>query len=169
MPYSDKPSKSALKREQKATQAFVRDLVDAPDGHLARLPLSPEIIAEIRRARGLKMGARKRQIGFISKRMADQPLDAARAALQKLRQPAADASRVFHHIERLRESLIEGEASAFDELVVRYGADRGRLDALVTAARAERDRGATPKSARRLFRLIRERIGSVTVDGDAVD
>ena len=156
----EKPSKSALKREHKAVQAFVQDLIDASDQHLGQLPLSPYIVEEIQRARKMKMGARKRQVGFISKRMVDEPVQAAMALLEQLRRPSTRANDMFHYIETVRDRLIGGDDSACNELVERFGADERQLRYLVNTAREERSKERPPRSARQLFRFIRSLVES---------
>ncbi len=153
------PSKSHRKREQRAVQEFVRELVGASDAELGRLPLSLAILAEIRAARGMKMGARKRQIGYVSKRMADEPVEEARAALAQLRQPAARANEHFHRIESWRDALIAGDEELAERLVSELDLDRQHLRALVRGSRKEAGKSAPPRSARQLFRYLREHAG----------
>lgn len=160
MPNSDKPSKSALKRAHKAIQDFVQELLDTPDSILNQLPLSGYIVEEIQQARDMKMGARKRQVGFISKCMADEPIDIARVKLEQLRRPTARANDIFHRIEAMRDALIEGDDTVLESLVRDHGGDRRQLRSLASEARREAEREATPKSARKLFRIIRSLIGA---------
>lgn len=162
MQEDDKPSKSALKRAHKNTQAFVQELLDTPEGLLKQLPLSQFIVQEIRQARDMKMGARKRQVGYISKCMVDEPVVAARTQLQQLRQPAARANDIFHRIEAMRDALIQGNDTVLETLVKDHGADRRQLRSLVSEAR----RDATPRSARKLFRMIRSLLDAAPPDAN---
>jgi ribosome-associated protein len=157
-------SKTRVKRDLKEVQAFVHELVDTPDALLGQLPLSADIIDEIRAARGMKLGARKRQVGFVSKRMATEPVDEARALLRQLQQPASRANTRFHRLEGWRDSLLAGDDELIEELVDELGAGRQHLRNLVRSARREaaRESGresrrkSAARASRQLFRYLRE-------------
>ena len=78
----------------------MRQLINTPDGQLKKLPLSDYIREEIAQARTMSKSALKRQVGFISKRMADEPVEQAIQQLGSLQQPAAQANAHFHQLER---------------------------------------------------------------------
>ncbi|MEJ2177995.1 MAG: ribosome biogenesis factor YjgA [Gammaproteobacteria bacterium] len=160
MQQQEPKSKSAVKREHKAVQDFVRALIDTSDNQLKKLPLSESVIAEIVRARSMSKSALKRQIGFIAKNMADEPVDDARAALASLKQPLALANAHFHKLESWRDRLIAGDQDVLETLVHQYHADRQKVRQLVRSAQREAERDQPPRSFRQLFQYLR----TITID-----
>ena len=149
-------SKTRIKRDLKALQDFVRKLIDTADAQLDRLPLSAELVTEIKTARGMKKGARKRQIGFISKRMASEPFEEMQLLLQKMQQPSSHANAVFHRIEGWRDALLRGDEPLFQNLVEELHADERLLRNLIHRANRERQSGTSPIASRQLFRYLRD-------------
>ena len=149
-------SKTRIKRDLKALQDFVRKLIDTADAQLDRLPLSAELVTEIKTARGMKKGARKRQIGFISKRMASEPYEEMRLLLEKMQQPSSHANAVFHRIEDWRDALLRGDEPLFMNLVDEMHADERQLRNLIHRANRERQSGISPTASRQLFRYLRD-------------
>lgn len=155
MEQQEPKSKSAVKREHKAVQDFVRTLIDTSDNQLKKLPLSESVIAEIVRARRMSKSALKRQIGFIAKNMADEPVDDARSALASLKQPLAQANAHFHKLETWRDQLIAGDQDVLETLVHHYHVDRQKVRQLVRSAQREAERDQPPRSFRQLFQYLR--------------
>ncbi|MGB5707226.1 MAG: ribosome biogenesis factor YjgA [Arenicellales bacterium] len=156
MDHQEPKSKSAIKREFKSLQEFVRTLVEIPDSQLKKLPLSNFITDEIVRARSMSKGALKRQIGYISKNMADEATDEARELLAALKQPQAKANAHFHQLEKWRDQLIGGDDAIVDTLVSQYQADRQKLRQLVRNSEQEAERQLAPRAARQLFQYLRK-------------
>jgi ribosome-associated protein len=154
--HQEPKSKSAIKREFKSLQEFVRTLVEIPDSQLKKLPLSNFITGEIIRARSMSKGALKRQIGYISKNMADEATDEARELLAALKQPQAKANAHFHQLEKWRDQLIGGDDAIVDTLVSQYQADRQKLRQLVRNSEQEAERQLAPRAARQLFQYLRK-------------
>ena len=155
MEQQEPKSKSAVKREFKSLQEFVRTLIELPDSQLQKLGLSSFVTDEIARARTMSKSALKRQIGFITKNMIDEPVDQARATLAAMKQPLARANAHFHQLESWRDQLIDGNEEVIEILVHRYQADRQKIRQLVRNAVREADREQAPKSSRLLFRYLR--------------
>lgn len=150
------PSKTAIKKAFKQQQQLVRTLVTTSDSYLAQLGLSESTVEEIKRARGMTRGAFKRQVGFISKLMAEEDVTAASSRLEALQQPDAEANAVFHQLEQWRQQLLDNDDALQNRLVTEYHADRQQLRTLVRNAQREADRQSAPKSSRLLFRYLRQ-------------
>ena len=133
----------------------MRQLINTPDGQLKKLPLSDYIREEIAEARTMSRSALKRQVGFISKRMADEPVEQAIRQLGSLQQPAAQANAHFHQLEKWREQLLAGDENVLEQLVQDYAADRQQLRQLVRNAQRELTRQQPPKTARAMFQYLR--------------
>lgn len=133
----------------------MRALIDTSDNQLKKLPLSEFVVAEIVRARTMSKSALKRQVGFIAKNMAEEPVDDARAALASLKQPHARANAHFHKLETWRDQLIAGDQDVLEKLARQYHADRQKLRQLVRSAQREAERDQPPRSFRQLFQYLR--------------
>lgn len=104
----------------------------------------------------MSKGALKRQIGYISKNMADEAVDEARELLTALKQPQAKANAHFHQLEKWRDQLIGGDDAIVDTLVSQHQADRQKLRQLVRNAAQEAERQLSPRAARQLFQYLRK-------------
>ena len=152
------PSKSQRKREMAALQDLGAELVDLAAADLARIPLPDRLSEAIDQARAITShGARRRQLQFIGKIMRDVDPAPIRAALEKIRQHSARATAELHLIERWRDRILSEGQAALNEFSGQYpGADRQRLRQLMLNARKEQEKSLPPKSARSLFRALRE-------------
>ncbi len=152
------PSKSQRKREMTALQDLGTELTALSERDLARIPLPDDLRRAIDEARAItSRGALRRQRQYIGKLMRAVDPEPIRAALDKLRQKSARAAAELHRIEQWRDRLIDEGQSALNAFSAEYpGADRQRLRQLMLNARKERERQQAPKSARALFRALRE-------------
>lgn len=101
-----KPSRSELKRSFKRIEAAAAVLAELSDSDLKKFPGSTEIRDEIIASRGLKGGARKRQIKYLAKVMRREPLDDIYTFLTEIKGSNLQEQEVFHEAERLRDTLI---------------------------------------------------------------
>lgn len=148
-------SKSQLKRELLALDPLTEELMDLPDKQQSRLGLSDELLAALRTARGLKRGARKRQLRYARGLLAEQDHAGVAAAVAAFKQPRREQVDTMHQLEDWRERLIEGDQALLDELFGRYPEiDRQHLLQLLRNAKAERVAGKTPRAARALFKFL---------------
>ncbi|MBI9085253.1 MAG: DUF615 domain-containing protein [Desulfobacterales bacterium] len=102
-------------------------------------------------------GARRRQmqyIGSLMRRIDSEPLQ---RALDNIRFGDVQAAAQFKRIERWRDGLAAGDQSMLDEIMAAHPvADRQRLAQLARNARKHADSGEKTKSARALFRYLKE-------------
>lgn len=150
-------SKSQLKREREALRLLGRELVELPDAHLQKVPLGEKSREAIVAARGMKMGALKRQLQYIGGLMVEEDEPAIRRTLEGLNAPHREEVAALHELEQWRDRLIEGDEVLLNELVDRFAqADRQHLRQLVRNAAKERKLAKPPKSSRMLFRYLYE-------------
>ena len=155
----DEPvSKSQRKREAKALFDFGRRLVELPEPVLLGLPLEPALLEEIQFTRSIKARvARKRQLGFLAKKLRLADLTAVEAALEARQDAARQVNARHHRAEAWRDRLLEGDPSALGVLLdARRDIDAQTLRQLVRNAQREAAAGKPPASARKLFRLLRD-------------
>lgn len=152
------PSKSQRKRDSQALQALGEQLVTLPAAQLYALDLPEPLREAVGFARTMDArGARKRQLKFIGRLLRETDAEPIRAAIEALQRQDRQQALRFQRLETLRERLLsEGDAALAEFLQSHPDADRQRLRQLVRQARLEREQGRGPRSARALFRLLRE-------------
>jgi ribosome-associated protein len=155
--YIEEKSKSQLKREADALQEIGEQLLAMTPHELESVPLPDALYSAIEAARQMKKGALKRQRQYIGKVMRDVDPEPIIAALEARRTEALEQTRNFHRLEAWRDRLLEDGDSALNEFLEDFpGADRQQLRQLMRQAKKESEQGKPPKSARNLFRYLRE-------------
>ena len=149
-------SKTRIKQAMLALQQLGRTLAELPDAQLVALPLNEKTLEAVRHLRGLSKGALKRQTQYTAGLLNQEDVDAVRKQLAQLQQPDVQAVREFHQLEQWRDRLLEGDNELLEELVHQRSGDRQQLRQLVRNAQRERESQKPPKSARLLFKLLRE-------------
>ncbi|MEO0423411.1 MAG: ribosome biogenesis factor YjgA [Pseudomonadota bacterium] len=166
--HDDGPSKSQRKRDAQALQALAVSLVELSDEQLARIPLPEKLhdaIVETRRI--TSHGALRRQHQYLGKLMRRAEHEPIREALAQLEREAAGQTQHFHTLERWRDRLLAEGDAAIDELLASFPQlERPPLRHFVRRARQEREANRPPRSARALFRHLRERIEAPTPTQD---
>ena len=160
------PSKSSRKRESNALQDLGEELMTLSQQQLEQLNL-PEVLKEaVIIGQGIKAhGGLARQRKYIGKIL--RGLDSAPilAGLMSLRGESVAKVRLQHQSEFWRDRMIaEGDGAVNDFVSLFPQSDRQRLRHLVKDSLAERARDLPPKSARLLFKMIRESLESVPED-----
>ncbi len=108
-------SKSERKRRAKNIEQLANELAALPDGLIAELPCEPEILAEIRTAKNLKGGAKKRQLKYATKLLREASVDSLYDFLAKRKGSALKQNREFHNLEHLRDLLINEAVQKYDD------------------------------------------------------
>lgn len=155
------PSKSQLKRDAHELLDLGAALVELSASQLAEIPLSEEVLAAVKETRRITAhGARKRQLKYLGKLLRQEDETPIREALERIQGRHALTVAHHHQCERWRDRLISEGDDALTELLKEFPhADRQQLRQLTRAAQAEQAQGKPPKSARELFRALRELIG----------
>jgi ribosome-associated protein len=151
-------SRTQLKREMEARQELGERLVDLPRAKLEKLDLPDELLEAIDLAQRLtKRGALKRQrqyIGVLMRSLDAGPIERAMAAMDQGREQEA---RLQHRAEQCRDRLLAGDDGCLQELINEFpDIDIQHLRGLVRNAGRETEAGKPPRSARLLFRYLRE-------------
>lgn len=158
----ERPSRSARRREALDTLALARQLADLTPARLDRLQLPDDICAALATVQRTPSHiARKRELAHLAKLMrAHDATDfaPARAELGNDRAAAARDAAALHHVESLRDGLLDDATGATLTafIAAHPGLDHQRLHALIRQARRERDAAKPPRAQRELFRLLRD-------------
>ena len=156
-------SKSQRKRDADSIRALGERLSDLGASELATIPLPDDVLAAIHELSRIKAnGARKRQLGFLAKRLRNAEIQPIEDALEKIRQTARANTLNLHLIEHWRDRLLgdaqdESPKQALTSFLDEYkGADRQQFRHLQAQALKERTAKRPPAAARQLFKLIRD-------------
>ncbi|MFK8081882.1 MAG: ribosome biogenesis factor YjgA [Granulosicoccus sp.] len=167
----DEISKSQRKRDADEIRALGARLSELGASELASIPLPDDVLSAIEELSRIKAhGARKRQLGFLAKRLRHVDIEPIDAALEKIRQVARNNTISLHKVEQWRDRLlgdIEGEhpKEALTAFLAEFtGADRQRFRHLQAQALKERQSKRPPAAARQLFKAIRD---ETTADPDS--
>lgn len=167
----DEISKSQRKREAHSVRDLGARLAELGASELASIPLPDDILTAITELNRIKAhGARKRQLGFLAKRMRHVDVEPIEAALEKIRQTARTNTMSLHAIEKWRDRLLgdiadESPKQALTTFLDEYlAADRQQFRHLQRQALKEREASKPPAAARQLFKAIRDVV--VTASGD---
>lgn len=151
-------SKSQLKRESHALQAMGEELVELPAAKLAKIPMPDALAEAVALARKIKArGGRKRQLQYIGKVMRSIDAEPIAQALDNLKNAAGKEAAKFHRLEQWRDRLIAEGDAALGELLIEFPtAERQHLRQLIRNAQREAANNKPPKSAREIFRYLRD-------------
>lgn len=168
----DEPSKSQLKRDAQAVRDLGTELALLGAAERARVPLPEDIVDAIDELnRTTKNGARKRQIGWLAKRLRKIDIEPIDAALESIRQAARSNTQTLHLVEQWRDRLLGNEeqpdakAALTDFLDKFPHADRQQLRQLQRSAMKEKAESKPPKSARLLFKAVRDAVNYLSESG----
>ena len=155
------PSRGEMRREALGVLELAHRLVEQPAARLLQLPMSEDLLAiAIEAQRITAQIARKRQVGFLAKKLRredDETLDAIRAAMEHDKADSRRENAALHRIEAVRDQLIAEGDDALAQLIVEYPhADRQHLRQLARNAREEKLRNKPPHAFRELFRELRQ-------------
>lgn len=152
------PSKSRRKRDSSALQDLGAELMELTPSQLQRLGLPGELLEAVLTGRVITAhGGLARQRKYIGKLLRSLDPDPIRSGLEALRGESAEQVRLQHAAEAWRERMIvEGDTAINAFMAVCPGADRQRLRQLIREAHKESETVQPPRSARILYRTIRE-------------
>lgn len=159
----DEISKSQRKREADEIRDLGARLTELGASELASIALPEAVLSAVQEYTRIKSNsARKRQMGFLAKRLRNEEIEPIKAALEKIRQAARANTISLHKIEHWRDRLlgdIEGESpkEALTLFLEEFKtADRQQFRHLQAQALKERQKKRSPAAARQLFKAIRD-------------
>ena len=164
-PYKERPNKTQLKREMKALHELGRELVEMPMSKFEKISLSERMVDAIMLAKRVKKAALQRQLRFIASIMSEEDVKTIQLEIRQLALPQEQEVKAFHQVEDWRDRLIAGDDDLINELVNQYdGVNRQQLRQLVRNANKEAQNNKPPKSSRLLFKILKELIGSTSIN-----
>lgn len=158
-PETSDRSRSQKKRESTAIQNLGEALSQKPLSILRGMDLPADLMdALIELDTMTSREARRRQVQFIGRIMREVDWQSIAEQLERLDAPHQAQNTAFHHLERLRDALLEQPSSAAALLadLPAFSGSIKEIRHLAENAAAERAAKKAPKSGRALFRLLRE-------------
>lgn len=155
------PSRTRRKKEDQARKALGHALVALGAEQRAAVDMPSELREAVQLAcQTRRHGARRRQMQYIGTLMRHVEVTSIHQALLEIEQGTYRRAREFHRIEAWRDQLVAGDDTVFENILSLFpDADRQRLGQLVRSARKEKLKNAKPKSARNLFRYLKQLTG----------
>jgi ribosome-associated protein len=168
------PSKSSRKRESHDLQDLGEELMALSLEQLTRLDLPENLLEAVRLGQSITAhGGLQRQRKFIGKLLRQLDVEPVRAGLVALKGESADLVRLQHQCEHWRDRMLaEGDAVINQWVGAHPAAERQKLRQWVRDAQRERDAGRPPRSARLLYRYLKELLAAgqeCDVAGDDAD
>lgn len=111
----EKISRSEQKRLFKQIESLASELADLSDNDLKKFPGNEEVKNEIIACRGLKAGARKRQIKYLAKVLRQYSLDEIYIYLKARKGSSLQENQLFHEAERWRDVIINDAMEVYDD------------------------------------------------------
>ena len=160
------PSKSSLKRKSTALRDLGQELMDLSAAQLKALDLPEGLLEAVLIGQSIKAhGGLLRQKKFIGKLLRSMDTGPVEQGLAMIRGESAEQARVLHQCESWRDRMIESGDEAINQFMGQYpGAERQRLRQLVKGAKAEAEMDKPKKSARVLFRYVRDVVTLVSFE-----
>tara|TARA_R110001606_G_scaffold399222_2_gene582488 strand:- start:149344 stop:149865 length:522 start_codon:yes stop_codon:yes gene_type:complete len=150
-------SKSEIKRGLQELKDLGKELVELPIKDLDKLNLTERLLDQVIKAHGMKLGALKRQIGFIGGIMVDEEHLEIKQNLDKIRQQHNGETKQFHQIEEWRDQLLAGDNEILSVLRNQFERfDMQHARQLIRNANKETTQNKPPKSARLLFKYLQQ-------------
>lgn len=159
IPESERPSKTAIKKEMQALQQLGEKLVKLSNNELAKIPIHDEHLAEaLTTARRLtSREALRRQLQYIGKLMRDTDLTEIEAGLAKREEGQREQAKQFHRLEQLRDELASTGLGAIEKVLAEFpSADRQRLRQLVMQINKDAQAKKPPAAKRKLFQYLKD-------------
>jgi len=137
-PVFERPSKSQVKRDMHALLDLGKQLVDLSADQLKRLPLDDTLHAAILLAqRTTSREGRRRQIHYVGKLMRGADAASIRQQLDAWAHGSRQLTAQMHHLETLRERLLQDDQALTTLIEKHPGTDIARLRTLIRESRKE--------------------------------
>lgn len=158
---TDKPSKSARKREYLELQALGEALLLLTGEQLAGMNLDDDLLEAVLHAKTISShGALRRQKQLIGKLMRLVDADPIRRALGKINAGMQSEKSVFRDAETWRDRVISGGSDALQEYFASIGRDNPELTATCRALDGVVGDRKQKELQRRIFREIHDDLSS---------
>ncbi|CAA9892613.1 conserved hypothetical protein [Candidatus Methylobacter favarea] len=156
--YAVRPNKTQIKKSIAVLFALGEEMSKLSAAQLKNLELPEKLYKALSEVAGMPpTGARKRLLKFIAGQLHKMDVEPFVEKLARLKNQSAHAVREHHYAERWRDRLIaEGNEALTALLSEQPNADRQQLRQLLRNAQKEAQAAKPPKSARLLYRYLKD-------------
>jgi len=157
-------TKSEMKRESERLDKLGLQLLDLTEIQLAKIPLSEQLVADIRLAKKIRNTREgfRRQMQLIGKRLRYDDSDPIYEAFQMIDNDHLRVTRNLKSVEQFRDDVITKGDATINELIEKYPEiDRQKLRQLSRQANKEKKLNKPPKASGELFKYLREEMNEV--------
>jgi ribosome-associated protein len=163
----DGPSKSEIKRQMLARQDLAKTLSELSIDQIKSLPVEDRLKEKLLETEKIKtFGAIKRHKLFLGKLMRaldDEEINAIEARLEAIKGVNKVEIAKFHHLERLREDLLNNDSRLTQLIQDHPGQDLLNLRTLIRNARKEKAENKPPKAFREIFQILKALDGNENI------
>ena len=151
-------SRSEKKRRSTAIQKIGEELASFPITAIRSFNLPADLLQEYEELYTItKHEAKRRKMQYIGKMLREVDIEPIKARIDEVREGKAAQSADFHHLERLRDRLVQNDKAALDYVFATYAnVDMQKLRTLMRNAKKEVEKQKPLKSSKALFRYLRE-------------
>ena len=151
-------SKSQAKRDVEAMQKLGEKLVKLSSNELDKFDLEERLKDAVLFAQTIhSRSAHRRQMQLIGKLMRQTDAAGIQAQYERYHNQLSEQTAQFHQIETWRDRLIKEGDAAINELLLEYPQlERSRIRQLLRNINKEAEQNKAPKSARQLFKYLKE-------------
>ncbi len=159
--YAIRPNKTQIKKQIADVFAMAEEISQFSPAQMQELPLAEDIRNSLAEAGKMPANsARKRLLKYVTQQLRSQDVDSVREKLARMKNQSAHATREHHQSERWRDALLSGEPAALTHFLADFPhADGQHIRQLLRNAQKEAQTGKPPKSARQLYRYIKQTLG----------
>lgn len=172
--YAERPNKTRIKKEIAALFALGEEISALSPEQQNTLMLPEKILQAVREVSGMPhKGARKRLLKFIAGQLHKIDATPIIEKMERVRNKSAHAVREHHHAEQWRDRLLaEGDDAVTAFLDEFPGAESQQIRQLIRNAQKEIAASKPPKSARLLYRYVKDLLqnegGTQSADEESV-
>ncbi len=159
--YAIRPNKTQIKKQISAVLQMAEEICELPPGQIAEFKLPENIESALLDAGKMAQNAaRKRLLKYITGQLRTLDIEAVREKLARMKNKSAHAVREHHQAERWRDLLLADSGNQqITVLMSEYPeADSQHLRQLQRNAQKEAKEAKPPKSARLLYKYLKELI-----------
>ena len=155
----DGPSKSEIKRQMLARQDLAKTLSELSSDQIKSLPVEERLKEKLLETEKIRtFGAIKRHKLFLGKLMRaldETEIAAIEARLEAIKGVNKVEIAKFHHLERMREDLLNNDSRLTQLIQDHPGHDLQNLRTLIRNARKEKAENKPPKAFREIFQILK--------------
>lgn len=153
------PSKSELKRQMHARQDIAEALAALSLDALKSVPVEDSLRDAIKETHKIKsFGALRRHkqyLGKLMRNLEEDQISAIQERLDAITGISKAETAKMHHIERMREELINDDNALTKLIEAAPDLDVQKIRTLIRNARKEKELNKPPKAYREIFQLIK--------------